>query len=99
MPPQQTASEFEKLFCERTRAAREATGMSMTEMARKMGIGAEAYRSYETLRPMRHFLIERFAGLAQIDIESLYTGRGIPSRRRQAVTKGRAKKRRPALVD
>jgi DNA-binding XRE family transcriptional regulator len=46
--------------------------MTQVEMARELGIGSEAYRSYETRSLMPHHLVEPFARIIGIDIEELF---------------------------
>jgi DNA-binding XRE family transcriptional regulator len=46
--------------------------MTQAEMADALGVGAEAYRAYESRALMPHHLIERFAGIAGIEIEDLF---------------------------
>jgi hypothetical protein len=76
VPTQLSERDFIVGFCARTRRARVDLRPKVTQkkMARWLGISEEAYRSYENLRPMPHFLIERFCRLTGIDIQTLYTG-------------------------
>jgi transcriptional regulator with XRE-family HTH domain len=64
--------DFRTVFCARIKALRLAQNMTQTEMADALGVGAEAYRAYESRALMPHHLIERFAGIAGIEIEDLF---------------------------
>jgi transcriptional regulator with XRE-family HTH domain len=75
------ASEFTTALCARVRALRQATGMTQAGMAKALGVGAEAYRTYETYIPLPHVLIEPFARLTGTTVEYLVTGREPAPRR------------------
>jgi transcriptional regulator with XRE-family HTH domain len=70
-------TEFRALFCARIRALRRARHMTQAEMAQALGVGAEAYRAYETRSPLPHHLIEPFARITGIDIDELFETPGI----------------------
>jgi DNA-binding XRE family transcriptional regulator len=84
-----TAAEFLGEFCARVRAAREARGLTQAEMAAALGVGGEAYRAYEKRTPVPHYLIERFARIAGVDIEYLFTGRQPRDGGKGKMVKGR----------
>jgi transcriptional regulator with XRE-family HTH domain len=66
---------FVKALCARTRAVREACGMTRTEMATALGVGYEAYRTYETRCALPHRLIARFSQISNTTPTYLFTGR------------------------
>lgn len=70
-------SAFSDAFCERVRAARKAREFTQAAMAAALGVGAEAYRAYEKRTPLPHCLVQRFAAIAGVDIEYLFTGRRL----------------------
>jgi transcriptional regulator with XRE-family HTH domain len=66
-------SEFRAVFCARIKALRLSQSMSQVEMAAALGIGAEAYRAYESRSLLPHHLVERFAILTGVEIQDLFT--------------------------
>lgn len=73
---------FNGEFCRRTRAWRKTTGMTMQQMADAIGMTYEAYRTYELLRPLPHYLIVSFAAVTGASIPALFTGHPPPPARR-----------------
>lgn len=69
-----TDVEFRIAFCARTRALRRAQRLTMAEMAKELGVGVEAYRSYETRVMLPHHLVEKFCARTGVAIETLFTG-------------------------
>jgi transcriptional regulator with XRE-family HTH domain len=67
-----TGAEFERAFCARVRAARQACGMTQVDLARALGISRRAYQKYQTRTPLPHHLLEEFAAITGVDIEHLF---------------------------
>jgi DNA-binding XRE family transcriptional regulator len=67
-----TDPNFERVFCARVRAARQACGMTQVDIARALGVSRSAYASYETRRPLPHYLLEEFAAITKVDIAHLF---------------------------
>jgi transcriptional regulator with XRE-family HTH domain len=67
-----SSSVFRAVFCARIKSLRQASGMTQAEMADILGVGAEAYRTYESRVPLPHHLIEQFARVTGIDIDQLF---------------------------
>jgi transcriptional regulator with XRE-family HTH domain len=66
------SADFRTVFCARVRALRIAQGMTQAEMAEALGIGGEAYRSYESRALMPHHLVEAFARITGEEIDRLF---------------------------
>jgi transcriptional regulator with XRE-family HTH domain len=66
------SADFRTVFCARIRALRVAQGMTQAEMAKALGIGGEAYRTYENRALMPHHLVEPFARITGVEIEGLF---------------------------
>lgn len=60
--------------------------MTQAEMAQALGIGSEAYRSYETRSLMPHHLVETFARITGIEIAELFGDNSTPSLHRTNCT-------------
>lgn len=75
-----TPAEFVELFIARTKALREATGMSAAQMAIALKVPHERYKKYETRTPLPHDLIEQFALITHVPVEFVMTGRRVKGR-------------------
>lgn len=63
---------FDRLFIARTRELRLASGKSVAQIARRLGIRRATYEKYETDEPLPHRLLERFCKAVGCDIEELF---------------------------
>jgi transcriptional regulator with XRE-family HTH domain len=68
------AANFDRAFCARVRAAREARNMTQADIARALGISLGAYQKYETRTPLPHHLVEEFAKITGVAIGALFGG-------------------------
>jgi transcriptional regulator with XRE-family HTH domain len=65
-------AEFERAFCARVRAARQACGRTPADIARALGISRRVYLSYETRTPLPRYLVEEFAEITGVAIDALF---------------------------
>jgi DNA-binding XRE family transcriptional regulator len=83
---------FNSELCARTKALREATGMTGEQMAIVLGVPVERYRKYENRSPLPSYLMQRFAITVGTSLEYLLTGkhahqpilRAVDSRKKRA---------------
>lgn len=73
-PPHETPTIYRKLLAQRTKALREARGLTQQEMADFLGIKWETYKKYENRSPIPHHLIPKFCTLVGTDPNYLITG-------------------------
>lgn len=75
------STEPRTIFGERLLAAREALGLSQSQVAEKMNVSQKAYAVWErypvALRPDQ---IEKLAGILNVQVESLFNGNGHDKR-------------------
>ncbi len=61
-------ASFNFRYCKAVRAARMGAGFTQEELAKKLGVGLDAYKKYESRSPLPPYLIARFC---------LHTGRSF----------------------
>lgn len=83
--PHDPSSEFIAAFIARTRQLRKSRKWTQEQMAIALDVPTDRYRSYETIRPLPIYLLERFSIIVGRDIEYVVTGR--TARRRRAEDK------------
>lgn len=71
-----TPSVFKTEFIARTKLAREATGMTQTEIAMALGVDQGRYKQYETRSLLPHEMIGRFCAITRVTEKWLTTGVG-----------------------
>lgn len=64
--------EFVRAFCTRVRSLRVARGMTQAEMAQALGIPLPRYEKYETRSPLPHHLVEPFAAITGVQVDTLF---------------------------
>lgn len=69
------ASTFNDSFIERTKAAREAAGLTQEGIATILGIRQDTYKQYETRSPLPHRFVPAFCAATRITEKWLFTGR------------------------
>lgn len=92
MTPDNLEFVFNSELCARTKALREATGMTGEQMAIVLGVPVERYRKYENRSPLPAYLMQRFAITVGTSLDYLLTGkhvsapalRAVESRRKRA---------------
>lgn len=72
---QTSVTNLRREICQRTRALREARGLTQAQVAENLGIGEEAYRKYEKRSPLPHHLLARFAILVGSSVSYIITGK------------------------
>lgn len=68
-----TPTDFYVAFSARVKAAREASGLSVKQMAGLLRVRSDTYSRYENRTPLKLHLIPTFARLAGVTVESLFT--------------------------
>ena len=68
-------SVFNASFIERTRFAREESGLTQQEIATILGIKQDTYKQYETRSPLPHRYVPAFCAATHISEAWLFTGR------------------------
>lgn len=76
--------EFNAAFTNRTAELRRLRGFTQADMAALLAIPLARYKKYETRSPLPHYLLERFAALTKVSVETLVTGRNRESLRKSA---------------
>jgi mRNA-degrading endonuclease YafQ of YafQ-DinJ toxin-antitoxin module len=76
MTESETEAQFKRLFTERVKAARIATGKKQWQIAEMLGILQDKYKQYEGRSYLPHHLVGRFCLICSVDPEWLMTGRG-----------------------
>lgn len=71
-------TDFNTEFCARTRAAREAKGLTQIEMAQVLGIMADTYSKYERRTPLPHRFIPIFCLVCGVPLDDLFAMRHPP---------------------
>jgi hypothetical protein len=66
---------FNEALCARTRALRDGKGWTAEQMATVLGVPPDRYRKYENRSPIPHYLVPRLAGICDVTIEYILTGR------------------------
>jgi len=64
--------DFKKRFCIVTRMARQAAGLTFTEMSQKLGVDPSTYINYEVRTPLPHNLALPFCAHANITLKNLF---------------------------
>ena len=73
---------FNKALCSRIKTLRTTrTALTAEQMAKALGVEAEAYRKYEYRSPLPHYLLEPFAYIVGCDVEYLITGKSAKRRK------------------
>lgn len=76
MAESETEAQFKRLFTERVRDARIATGLKQWQVAELLGIPQDKYKQYEGRSYLPHHLVGRFCIVCRIDPVWLMTGKG-----------------------
>jgi len=67
--------QFDDALCARVKRLREEKGWTAEQMATALGIPPDRYRKYEVRSPIPHWLIPRFAIIADRTVEFILTGK------------------------
>jgi DNA-binding XRE family transcriptional regulator len=65
-------ARFQKEFCHRLKTAREFRDLTQEEMAKKLGVLANTYSTYERRSPMPHYLVLQACEILGISTDHLY---------------------------
>ena len=79
-----SSTEFKRAFIARTKAAREAAGLTQVQVAQALQIAQDRYKQYETRSYLPHDLIPGFCLACRVNPAWLFTGRAETTRRRPA---------------
>lgn len=71
-------SEAKSDIIQRTKDAREESGLSQSQLAQMLGVSVSAYQKYEQRSPLPHELIQQFCVIVQKDPAWLLTGARWP---------------------
>lgn len=89
----ESKSDYQRKFIDRTREAREASGHTQESIASLLGIPQDHYKWFETTRPLRHHLVPQFCSITRVNYAWLMAGIGP---RPMKPTSGSDKARTPA---
>lgn len=75
MVNQDTVADYNSVFIERTKAARERSGLTQIEIAGILQIDQGTYKQYETRTPLPHRYVPAFCAATRVTEKWLFTGR------------------------
>lgn len=76
--PVMSEADYEQQVIDRTRFARECSGLTQAAVAKALGVPADRYRKWESQSPMPNRYIPRFAIVVRAERDWVLWGEGQP---------------------